>query len=147
MRLSLVLVFFVATLSGLAPAGPHFSQYRATSQAGRPGKVLPTDAKSRKYATMLREASHRKADFAGHYILATWECGAACIMAAAIDAKSGSVSWLPFTVCCWDVDIGEPFEFLRSSRLLIVHGSRDEQGGGVHFYKFDGKYFSEVSEE
>lgn len=64
-------------------------------------------------------------------------------MAAAIDAKTGVVSWLPFTVCCWDIQVTEPLEFRPDSRLLIVHGSRNEQGAGsdVHFYDFQGAQF------
>jgi len=64
-------------------------------------------------------------------------------MAAAIDAKTGAVFWLPFTVCCWDIHVTEPLEFRPDSRLLIVHGSRNEQGAGsdIHFYDFQGTQF------
>lgn len=102
------------------------------------------DAKSLQYATVLRDAARRTPNFAGHYVLASWGCGASCIMSAAIDAKTGTVTWLPFTVCCWEANIGEPLEFRPNSRLLIVHGSRDEQGSGIHYYNFEKRQFSEV---
>jgi hypothetical protein len=67
-------------------------------------------------------------------------------MGAAIDAKTGAVAWIPFTVCCWDFAITEPLEYRRDSRLLIVYGSLDEQGAGsaVHYYEFDGKRFAPI---
>lgn len=67
-------------------------------------------------------------------------------MAASVDARTGNVTWLPFTVCCWSTNIAEPLEFRADSRLLIVHGSRNETGPGkaVHYYTFDGKKFSEL---
>lgn len=145
MRQNLLFAMGLLTLSAAANATPHFEDYPATSLTGRPGKVLLVDAKSRKYASMLRDASRRKPDFAGRYVLASWGCGASCTMSAAIDARSGAVTWLPFTVCCWGTDIAEPLEFRPNSRLLIVHGSRDEQGSGVHYYTFDGRQFSEIS--
>lgn len=58
-------------------------------------------------------------------------------MSAAIDANTGAVTWLPFTLCCWEANIREPLEFRPGSRLLAVNGSRDEQGSGVHYYNFN----------
>jgi hypothetical protein len=144
MRQTLLFVIVLATLAAAAVAAPHFEEYPATSFSGRTGKVHLEDARSRQYATMLRDASRRKPNFAGHYVLASWGCGASCIMSAAIDAKTGTVTWLPFTVCCWETNIREPLEFRPNSRLLIVHGSRDEQGSGIHYYNFDGRRFFEV---
>jgi hypothetical protein len=37
-------------------------------------------------------------------------------------------------VCCWDVDVQEPIEFRRDSRLLVVRGSRNEAGNGTYYY-------------
>jgi hypothetical protein len=144
MRQPLLFAIVLATLATAAVAAPRFEDYPATSFSGRTGKVHLEDAKSRQYATMLHDASRRKPNFAGRYVLASWGCGASCTMSAAIDAKTGAVTWLPFTVCCWETNIREPLEFRPTSRLLIVHGSRDEQGSGVHYYNFDGRQFLEV---
>ena len=90
----------------------------------------------------LKESEMDAPNFAGHFALASWGCGASCIMAAAIDGDTGAVTWLPFTVCCWETEIIEPLEFQPNSRLLIVHGQRDERGaGGTHFYRFTGTRF------
>lgn len=146
----LALVFVTAAFAvvpaATASAAPRFGDYPANSFSSRTGKLRLEDAKSRQYATMLRDASRGKPNFAGHFILASWGCGASCTMSAAIDAKTGAVTWLPFTVCCWEANISEPLEFRPDSRLLIVHGSRDEQGSGVHYYNFDGRRFSEIAQ-
>ncbi|MDL2358168.1 MAG: hypothetical protein QFF03_23200 [Pseudomonadota bacterium] len=139
-----LLAIILATLSSVALAAPRFADYPASSFSGRSANVRLVDPKSRQFATMLRDASRRKPDFAGRYVLASWGCGASCTMTAAIDAKTGAVSWLPFTLCCWRADIVEPLEFRLDSRLLIVQGSRNEQGSGTHYYTFDGRRFSEV---
>ena len=62
-------------------------------------------------------------------------------MAAAIDARSGSVTWLPFTVCCWALSIMEPLDYRRDSQLLVVHGMLNEKGGGTHYYRLTGSKF------
>ena len=63
-------------------------------------------------------------------------------MAAAIDARSGAVTWLPFTVCCWALDIMEPLDYRLDSQLLVVHGMRNEKGGsGTHYYRLTDSKF------
>jgi len=78
--------------------------------------------------------------FAGQYILTTIGCGASCILSSIIDARSGQVTWLPFTICCWDP--GKPLDFRLDSSLLVVHGMRDEQEpNGTFYYAFEeGKF-------
>ncbi|HEY1151365.1 MAG TPA: hypothetical protein VGF27_22490 [Pseudoduganella sp.] len=95
---------------------------------------------------MLRASEGRRANFAGHFVLATWGCGASCVMGAAIDARTGDVHWLPFTVSNWGFDVSQPLEFRRDSRLLVVHGSRDERGSGdeTSYYLFDHGKFHEL---
>jgi hypothetical protein len=142
-----ILVVLLAVVSQQALAAPRFVDFPATPYRGKPAGVHLRDAKSREYASALRTASHQPTNFAGRYVLATWGCGASCIMGAAIDAKTGAVAWVPFTVCCWNLEITEPLEYRRESRLLIVHGSLDEQGAGsaVHYYEFDGTRFAPVA--
>jgi hypothetical protein len=138
-RLSLPL----ALLCNFAAASPRFEDYPAPAYSGKSAPVQIKGVKSRRYAGQLRAMARRPANFAGHYVLAAWGCGASCVMAAAIDAKTGTVSWVPFTVCCWDVDVTEPLEYRQDSRLLITHGSRDEHGAGsdTNYYWFDGRRF------
>jgi phosphotransferase system glucose/maltose/N-acetylglucosamine-specific IIC component len=127
-------------------AAPRFDQFPALRDTGQSTSVQLKGEKSRLYASRLRIASHQPINFAGHYVLATWGCGASCVMGAAIDAKTGAVIWVPFTVCCWPLGITEPLEYRPDSHLLVAHGSLDERGGGneVHHYNFDGRRFIRI---
>lgn len=143
-----ILPLVFAFLAAAAMAAPRFEEFAtAASYQGKAAEVKLTGKKSRQYASVLRAAAQRPPNFAGRYVLAAWGCGASCVMGAAIDAKTGIVAWLPFTVCCWDMSVTEPLEFRPDSRLLIVHGSRDEKGSGsaVNYYVFDGRKFAPIS--
>lgn len=146
-RLILTLAAALSFSQALAP--PQFADFPAQGTAAKKAALRLVDAKSQRYASILRAAAKRDPNFAGHYILASWGCGASCVMAAAIDAKTGLVTWLPFTVCCWNMAINEPLEFRPSSRLLIVHGSRNEQGDGdeTHYYEFHNNKFKGLVEK
>lgn len=148
-RLKWLAAAALAASCAMAVAGsaPRFEDYPAAARhTGRSAKPVLADAQSREYASMLRAAARGKPNFAGRYVLTSFGCGASCTMSAAIDAKTGAVAWLPFTVCCWEPEIDEPLQFKRNSRLLVVHGSRNEEGSGVHYYQFDGKQFSEIAD-
>lgn len=128
-------------------AAPRFKDFPAESYSGQAARIRLQGPKSHLYATRLRMASRQPVNFAGRYILATWGCGASCVMGAAIDAETGSVRWIPFTVCCWNLEITEPLAYRRDSRLLVVHGSLDEKGAGsaVQYFDFDGKRFIQIA--
>jgi hypothetical protein len=105
-------------------------------------RITFADTRSRRYRTAIQDAAKGPIDFAGGYILATWGCGAGCVMAAAIDAKSGRVTSLPFSVSDWPLDVTEPLSYHPNSCLLIVRGSRNESAEhGTYYYAFDGKTF------
>lgn len=105
-------------------------------------RVRFSDAVERQYQTVIRDAAKGPIDFAGHYILATWGCGSSCVMAAAIDAKTGRVTSLPFTVSDWPLEVTEPLSYHATSCLLVVRGSRNESAEhGTYYYTFDGKAF------
>lgn len=69
-------------------------------------------------------------------------------MSFALDKKTGKVIWLPFTVCCWDdVKPGAmPLSFKPDSRLLIVVGSRNEEGSGFYYYELKNEKFVQLPE-
>jgi hypothetical protein len=135
-----------------------FGMVSATSESPRfedfsvieekiPRSVVPrlNDAAGRQYATELREGARHKPNFAGHFILISWGCGASCVMSAVVNAKNGAVIWVPFTICCWDADI-EPLVFRLKSRLLEVNGYKNEIESSRSFYEFDGERFNLVKE-
>jgi hypothetical protein len=132
----------VGAVSVSGAADPRFSDYPAVQEKVKnPARVRISDAWSRRYRSQLRSASQHPADFAGHYILATWGCGSSCVLAAAIDIKTGLVTRLPFTISNWPLSVTEPLEFKIDSRLLAIRGSRDEKGSGTHYYEFLGDKF------
>jgi hypothetical protein len=145
----ITLTLALALSFGQALASPRFADFPAQYSGAKKAALKLVDAKSRRYASMLRTAAKSDPNFAGHYIVASWGCGASCMMAAAIDATTGLVAWLPFTVCCWRIPITEPLEFYADSRLLVVHGSRDEQGDGdeTRYYEFQNNTFKPLVEK
>lgn len=143
-----LLTFVLACACKVACAAPQFQDLPSTIYTGKRMEARLTDKQSRQYASMLRTASHRPINFAGRYVLTSWGCGASCVMAAAVDAKTGTVTWLPFTVCCWAPDVLEPIEYRLESRLLVVHGNINESGAAsdVHYYGFDGRRFAPIAQ-
>jgi hypothetical protein len=106
------------------------------------------------FKTRLRWAvKNQKPNFAGHYILTTWGCGAQCIAGAVIDAKTGKVHWWNFSICCWwgfDNDENfKPIEFRLNSKLIIFFGHRNEKerDNGAHYYKFENGRFVHLRSE
>ena len=130
------LIFLAAACfsSSLACATPSFDAYHVPYQPIQTrSQVKITDAKSRQFKDELEYYADQPVNFAGHYVLASWGCGASCIIAAAIDARTGDVTWLPFTVCCWESDVTEPLTFRRESELLLVRGMKNETEPGTYF--------------
>jgi hypothetical protein len=130
---------------------PQFKDFPAQGEyAGKNAPVMIT-SKDRMYRTRLKEAAHEKPNFAGHYVLTTWGCGAGCLMGAVIDANTGKVHWFPHTICCWNEierdDSFTPIVFRLNSRLIVFTGIRNEQDGdqGAHFYEFDTTGFKYIS--
>ncbi len=127
---------------------PHFKDYPAGEIYT--GKTTPIILSSRDkmFRTRLRWAAKNvKPNFAGHYILTTWGCGAECLMGAVIDAKTGKVYWWDFSICCWDFDtVDEPINFRLDSKLIIFSGTRNEKehDNGAHFYKFEKGHFVHI---
>src|SRR5258708_29779447 len=140
-RLALILNFPLGVLYAQAPI-PQFKDYPSKSVYKGRNAPLVLRLEDRTYRTRLRAAASLKPNFAGHYILTAWGCGAECLMGAVIDAKSGSVYWLPHTICCWGTEVDDPIEHRLDSRLIIFSGQRNEAGDdGIHFYEFDNGKF------
>lgn len=71
---------------------PRFESYPAKPYTGKSTKPdMNSDPATKMYCTQIKEWSKEKANFAGHYILATWGCGTNCTHFAIIDAITGKV--------------------------------------------------------
>jgi hypothetical protein len=102
------------------------------------------------FRTRIREAARMAPNFAGHYVLATWGCGAECRSYAVIDVKTGTVWFEEHTVCCWyevggatccgvtgPDDAFEPVDFRLDSRLVVLTGLLNEAGNKArHYFQF-----------
>jgi len=141
--LLLALLSFPATLqSGQTVAStPKFEDYRVTEQyKGKNAKPVLTRDDLR-FRTRIREGAQQRVNFAGHYVLTTWGCGASCVMGVVIDARTGRVYWLPMKVCCWPLEVEDPLAYRIDSSLIVFTGSPDEEKQGVYYYKFEGNRF------
>jgi hypothetical protein len=123
---------------------PQFKDYPVREQFTGKNAPLVLTRKDRAYRTRLSDAAKEKPNFAGHYILAAWGCGTECLMGALIDAKTGRVYWIPFTVCCWGTGVDNNVRAINlrpDSRLIVFTGARNEEGNGTYFYKFENNRF------
>ena len=137
------------TLAFLASAEqnhvPQFRDYPARSTyKGKPAKPILLSAEEKLFRTRLREASQQSVNFAGEYVLSTWGCGAACIYGAVVSLRTGRVTFLPGSICCWEGG-GKQLEFRANSRLIVAAGVINEQGEyGAHFYEFEKEGFKHL---
>ncbi len=129
---------------------PQFKDFPVVGEyAGKNAPVIIT-RDDRMFRTRLREAAQEQPNFAGHYIVTAWGCGAGCLMGAVIDANTGKVHWFPHTICCWNEmqqdDNFTPIVYRINSRLIVFAGLRNEQDGdqGAHFYEFNKKGFKYI---
>jgi hypothetical protein len=117
------------------PPTPRFEDYPITEVfRGTPAAPVLATPQQRLFRTMIRTGGQGaygdgKAEpgpnFAGHYIIVTWNCGSPCTMMAIVDAVTGTVYNSPMTnnlQMSW-LD-GGPWlpqvQFRRNSRLVIM---------------------------
>ena len=116
---------------------PRFEDYAVGEiYRGKTASVKPSSSSARMFRTMLREDAGRGANFAGHYILATWGCGADCHSFAIIDAKTGGVYFSPSIsfVGGQRFQDGDRLQFRKNSSLLIVAGAKNDEEIGKFYY-------------
>ncbi len=148
--LIIVLIYFFGFMDSSAQSrAPRFKDYPVNEMYKGKNAPLVLSKKDREYRTKLNEASLEKPNFAGHFILTAFGCGASCLMGAAIDAKTGKVYWFPHTICCWSATVSDqfmPIEFRLDSKLIVFSGLRNEIAGdeGAHFYKFENGQFQHL---
>ncbi len=125
----------------LALAQPAFAQNRAPRFADYPEKdVVHTqvvrlpltketeedDYKLRRYDSI---GENNKANFAGRYFLVVWGCGSACVNAAIVEAATGKIIAIPFSISGWrrTHDNFAAVEFRHNSRLIVFNGALNEE--------------------
>jgi len=150
MRLLLPLLAVAAF--GQAPV-PAFDQYRVAEVfSGKPAAPVLKTANDRMFRSRIREGAAKGPNFAGHYAIADWGCGAGCVSLAVVDSKDGTVYRGPFETLGWAMykyedkykandDGFVPLTFRTDSRLLIARGCPNDKDCGSYFYEWTGTGF------
>jgi hypothetical protein len=137
-------------------SAPKFRDYPAPAERRfKPSEPRLASLDAKRYRTMLRLAAAKGANFAGHYTVADWGCGAGCIDFAIVDQRSGQVFFerslrAIYGGAVGDEPDGEPpnwaLRYRRDSRLLIVVGAPNEDPAreGVAFYNWTGGHLKLV---
>ena len=150
--LLLIATVIVSGLSGSAAAPPKFEDFLVTDIfTGTPVAPQLSTAQARRFRTQLRTQAPRGPDFAGHFKLALWGCGAGCVFVSVIDSISGEVDFAPFSFQdAWTNIDGRPrvschhsSDFRLDSELYIVQGSIHDKAG-THYYRWHDKRFTLV---
>jgi hypothetical protein len=147
-RLCLFLTLLQITAFGQAiPHRPNFTDYTVKQVYKGPPAAPILSKDQRTFRTMIRTGAKSDVEFAGHYTVPMFGCGAECSAFFIVDSVTGrvydefSVSALPEK---WlEKQSGDPpdrFQFEPSSRLFKVNGCPNEQDCGYYDYVMvDGK--------
>lgn len=150
--------FAVATLLAAVAFGqagknekePQFSDYSVAADFhGTPAAPRLMTRGQRMFRTMIRDWVSKGPNFAGHYTIAEWGCGAGCVSIAVVDVQSGSVhdgpfGTLPRASLSLGPDVGDDTTGLfyhLNSRLLIARGCPNNTGCGAYYYEWTGAQF------
>ena len=148
MKLStFVLLLIVISTPLFAKNLPEYKDYPAVQDFhGKPVSPVLSSSKARMMRTQLRQEASSGPNFAGHFTLARWGCGAGCVSWAIIDARSGKVWFAPFLVTdvtgattLRDPECGQhSMDFRIDSELIVVNGSVDPDGenAGTYYYRW-----------
>jgi hypothetical protein len=128
---------------------PQFEDYPAAATFhGTPAAPILTTPGQRLFRTMIRTAAQKGPNFAGHYAIAEWGCGTACVSMAVIDVQSGKVDEGPFGMLPKahvyfgsgeDPKVG--MFYRPDSSLLVVRGCPNEKSCGMYYYLWTGSGF------
>lgn len=140
--IAIAMAALVRAASGANPrALPRFEDFPVDEVFDRtPAPVVLAAARARQFRTVLREEAGRGPNFSGHYRVATWGCGSDCHAFAIIDAATGTVYFKPDALFVAGLlgNDEERIQFRKNSRLLVLVGSRNDNGGGKYYYEWTG---------
>ena len=143
---SLAILVTSASANATGLSAPSFIDFKVTTiYQAAPAQVILKSEDEKAFRTRLREAAKQPVNYAGQYALTTWGCGTGCLYGAAVNKKTGTVTFLPGTVSGWQ-GRGERVMFHRNSRLLMLAGVIDEGGEhGLHYYELVNDKFNHLS--
>lgn len=148
-KLILIVIVMLFASNAFGQKTPKFSDYPAKVQTATAKQVnLKSHPRARLFRTNLREALKEGVNFAGRFIIATWGCGTSCGDSGIIDAKTGNVFFPTelggVSMGMGELSEGEPLEYRKNSRLLIINGylGGNESSSakyGIWYYEWTGK--------
>jgi hypothetical protein len=149
-----VLVIVAAGLAqGPKASRPEFKDFAVeTVYTGTPAPPK-LNSDWRTFRTRIREGAKSPVEFAGHYTVPRWGCGAGCSLFVVVDSITGTVydgfvvADLPLS---WMEKNGESLrmEFHPNSRLIKFNGCPSEQNCGLYDYEMiEGKGLKLVRKE
>jgi hypothetical protein len=113
-----------------------------------PAPPVLSSPEARRFRSVLRGGAAAGPNFAGHFTIVVWGCGASCTSAVIVDARTGRVIVPPLlqaisAVHVADVAGPDGFNSLRfrlDSRLLVVLGApgEDEERDGATMLEWNG---------
>jgi hypothetical protein len=147
-----LLAAVLAAQPGSPAPEPRFEDFAVKGEfKGAPSAPRLITPGQRSFRSAIREAAGKGPNFAGHFTIAEWGCGAGCVSMAVIDEETGRVFDGPFgntgtkndvmTV----VEIPDPnkagFFYHRDSRLLIARGCPQQKNCAAYYFEWTGAAF------
>jgi hypothetical protein len=128
---------------------PEFKDYPVTGIFhGAPAAPKLLTPGQRRFRTMIRQWARKGANFAGHYTIAEWGCGTACVQIAVVDIQTGDVYEGPFgNLPQGYIGYGINFEeetnifYRRDSALFIARGCPNHKQCAAYYYRWTGSEF------
>ena len=130
-----------------ADPAPTFDQFKVTEKfTGKPAAPALRTKMQRTFRAMIRDAAQKGPNFAGHYTVAEWGCGAGCASMAIVDSPTGQTFDGPFNVLGYDLsyDYGsgdDQLEYRIDSRLIVARGCPGEKDCGTYYYEWTANHF------
>lgn len=146
----MVIVIWLLIASSIVFALPNsgytqFKDYPAkNAYTGKSATLKLNNDTAREYRTRLKDAlANNEAVFAGEYAIASWGCGASCVVYTFVNKRTGQVVEDGF-----GGEMGEQIDSFRlNSRLIVTHGADydddfNEVGYFANFYEFKNDKFN-----
>ena len=126
-----------------------YNQYPVSSiYHGKPAPAQPNSADALRFRTVITQGAKKGPNFAGHYTVVEWGCGAACASFAIADTLSGQVFIPAFSVSFESAD-GQFYQdsgmhYQLDSSLFVIQGAPGQKAYAQYLYHWTGNQLEEI---